>query len=253
MNIDHYLSVLEVKNRAPSLDFLNDLIKAHLKSISFNNLAVYFRPGQILNLELDPLFEKVILNREGGYCFENNKVFFYLLKNLGFDVSPFAARVLYGQSGDIPRTHRMTVVVLDGKRYVADVGFGRFTPPVAVPFESEEPGLFSIEKKSDSYLLQVQKDDEKFSLYNFDEGHYQESDFFVANYYTNTHPNSKFVKNLILSRQEEGVVELINGKIYSRITGKEREDMEIKGSEEFSSILKKFGIQKNFDFNKLYL
>ena len=251
MNIDQYLRVLGVEKLAPSLTFLNELITAHLKTISFNNLAVYFRPGQILNLELDPLFEKVVLNREGGYCFENNKVFFYLLKNLGFEVSPFAARVLYGQSGDIPRTHRMTVVVLDGKKYVADVGFGRFTPPMAVPLESQEGDLFSIEKKGDNYLLQVQKDNEKFALYTFDEGHYQESDFLVANYYTNTHPNSKFVKSLILSRQEEGVVELINGKTYSRITREGREDQEMKGSEDFLSILKKFGIQKIFDFNKL--
>lgn len=251
MNIDQYLGVLGVEKREPSLGFLNDLIKAHLKNISFNNLAVYYKPGQILDLELDALFEKVVLNREGGYCFENNKVFFYLLKNLGFEVTPFAARVLYGQSGDIPRTHRMTVVFLNGKRYLADVGFGRFTPPLAVPLESENSGLFSIEKREDNYLLQVQKDNEKFPLYTFDEGHYQESDFSVANYYTNTHPNSKFVKSLILSRQEDGVVELINGKTYSRITGEGREDVEITGSEEFSSILKKFGLQKNFDFNKL--
>lgn len=251
MNIDQYLSVLGLERRAPTLTFLNDLIAAHLRTISFNNLAVYFRPGQILNLELEALFEKVVLNREGGYCFENNKVFFFLLKTLGYEVRPLAARVLYGQSGDVPRTHRMTVVTLDGVRFLADVGFGRFTPPIAVPLESLQLDTFSIEKRGDIYLLQVQKEEESLALYAFDEGHYQESDFVVANYYTNTHPNSKFVKNLVLSRREGDVVELINGKTYSRITGNGREDKEIINSEEFASILKKFGIQKNFEFSRL--
>lgn len=251
MNIDLYLNILEIQKSAPTLNFLNHLIANHQKAISFNNLAVYFNPGQILNLELEALFEKVVFNREGGYCFENNKVFFYLLKKLGFDVSAQAARVLYGQSGDTPRTHRMTLVTLNGKRYVTDVGFGRFAPPVAVPLEGNETNSYSIVKNRDTYLLQIEKDGNTIDLYTFDEGHYQESDFVVANYFTNTHPSSKFVNNLTLSKRDGDVVEVINGKTYSRISAEGRTDQEIKTAEEFSSILKKCGIRKNYNFEKL--
>lgn len=251
MNITQYLNVLQLEKRTPSLEFLNELIAAHQRTISFNNLAVYFRPGQILDLELPALFEKVILNREGGYCFENNKVFFYLLKELGFEVRPLAARVLYGQSGDVPRTHRSTLITLDDKQFVADVGFGRHAPPIAVSLDSQNSDSYSILKNGDTYLLKLGKEGQKIDLYMFDEGHYQESDFAIANYYTNTHPNSKFVKGLILSRREGNVVELISDRVYSRITDEGRTDQEILSSDEFSAILEKFGIQKKYDFKKL--
>jgi N-hydroxyarylamine O-acetyltransferase len=138
MNIDQYLKKLNIEKKAPTLDYLNEIIASHQKTISFNNLAVFFRPGQILNLELGPLFDKVIVRGNGGYCFENNKVFYYLLKDLGFEVEAKAARVLYNNPGDVPRTHRTTIVRIGDGRYLADVGFGRDVPTSAIKIGTSE-------------------------------------------------------------------------------------------------------------------
>lgn len=251
MNTDLYLKKLELEKKAPSLTFLNEIISAHQKRISFNNLDVLFRPGQILNLELEALFSKVILEGKGGYCFENNKVFYYLLKDLGFNVEAKAARVLYDNPGDVPRTHRTTIVTIDGKRYLADVGFGKDVPREAILIGEKRTTGNQVITDGDIYRHQLLKKDAIINLYTFDDGDYKESDFNVGNYYTNTHPDSKFTKELIVTRTEGDFVEFISGKTYTKIENGERTDTEIKDQNEFRSYLKKFNIEQSYDFSKL--
>ncbi|HLT21799.1 MAG TPA: arylamine N-acetyltransferase [Bacteriovoracaceae bacterium] len=251
MKTNLYLEKLKLKPEEPSLDFLNKIIAAHQRTISFNNLAVFFRPGEILDLDIEPLVEKVVLRGEGGYCFENNKVLYYLLKNLGFKVEAKLARVIYDREGDIPRTHRTTIVTISDERFIADVGFGRDAPPFAVPFTSSKSTNYQIVWNDHSYTLQFLKGPSVISLYSFDEGVYLEADFNVANYYTNTHPSSKFVNELIVARMDQGVIEFINGKVYSRIENGERENKEIFNQQDFDSHLKKFGIEAMYDFSKV--
>lgn len=246
MNIDLYLSKLGLTVQKPSLSYLNDIIASHQKTISFNNLAVFYNPGKILNLDLDPLFEKVVVRNEGGYCFENNKTFFYLLKELGFDVEAKSARVIYDKTGDVPRTHRTTVVTIEGKRYLTDVGFGKDVPPEAIPVGLHQTSGHQVIEKDGLYYHQLLKNDTTINLYTFDDGHYQESDFTLANYYTNTHPDSKFVKELIVSRKESGLIEFISGNTYTIIENQIRKDFDIKTQVDFDFYLKKFGINKSF-------
>lgn len=251
MNIDLYLKKIQVEKKTPSLKFLNEIITAHQRTISFNNLAVFFNPGKILNLELEPLFEKVILRGEGGYCFENNKVFYYLLKNLGFEVEAKAARVLYNNTGDVPRTHRTTIVSLEGKRFLADVGFGRDVPPQALEIGAKASLGHQVVIKDNLYQHQLLKNDTLIDLYTFDDGHYQESDFNLGNYYTNTHPDSKFTKELMVVRHDKEFLEFISGKTYTRVRSGERQEFEIKNQDEFQKYLGKFGIERNYEFARL--
>lgn len=251
MNIDLYLKKLNLKSNIPSLAFLNEIIFAHQREISFNNLAVFYRPGEILNLELEALFEKVILRGEGGYCFENNKVFYFLLKELGFCVEAKAARVLYNNPGDVPRTHRITIVSIEGRKYLADVGFGKDVPREAIEISLLQKQGHQVLAKDNFYLLQLLKSDSLIDLYSFDDGCYCESDFNVGNYYTNTHPDSKFLKELIVTRVDLELVEIINGKTYSKIENEKRTDVEINSQADFQACLKRFGIEKKFDFDRI--
>lgn len=251
MNVELYLNKIGQKKEKPSLSYLNKLITSHQRIISFNNLAVFFRPGTILDLSLENLFEKVVIKGEGGYCFENNKVFYYLLKSLGFDVDARAARVIYDKTGDVPRTHRTTIVSLDGMRYLVDVGFGKDVPSEALPLGVEKNNGHQVIMKESLYYHQLLKDDTIINLYVFDDGNYQESDFTLANYYTNTHPDSKFVNHLIVTRKNQEKIELINDNKYSSIINGKREDKMIPNQEEFDFYLSKFGITEKYDFKFL--
>lgn len=252
LDIEQYLKKINVEKKTATLAYLNEIISNHQRTISFNNLAVFFGAGEILNLELEALFSKVILEGKGGYCFENNKVFYYLLKELGFQVEAKAARVIYDNSGDVPRTHRTTVVTINGERYLADVGFGKDVPGEAIPIgiARNTPG-HQVTQEGNRYRHQLLKGEGIINLYVFDDGEYQESDFNVGNYYTNTHPNSKFVKELMVTRTEVNFVEFISGKTYSKIENGRRMDHEIKDQDEFQMYLKKFNINQVFDFSKL--
>lgn len=251
MNADLYLEKLNLQRKTPTLEYLNELISSHQAVISFNNIAVFLNPGKILNLELGPLFEKVIATGAGGYCHENNKVFYYLLKELGFNVEAKLARVILDRKGDLPRSHRTTIVTINEERFLADVGFGRHTPVHAVSLHTDFSKLNHVVKNNSLYTLKLKKDDTTIDLYTFDDGNYQESDFDVSNYFTNTHPDSKFTKELIITKNDRGVQELFNGRVYSRIENNQRVNVEVKTQEEFESYLKRFGIETFFDFSKL--
>ena len=47
------------------------------------------------------MFQKLVHNRRGGYCFEQNQLFLRALTALGFDTRPLLARVVLGADGTI--------------------------------------------------------------------------------------------------------------------------------------------------------
>ena len=121
---------------------LDSLITAHLHHVPFENLDVYDL-GREVSLEIPALFEKVVVRRRGGYCFELNALFFALLESLGFRGYPIAQRVL--SEGDFPPLcHRSAVITLEGgARVLCDVGYGGPSPVSTLYLDSgadEDPG-----------------------------------------------------------------------------------------------------------------
>ncbi len=85
--------------------------------------------GTPVKLDLASLQDKIFARGRGGYCFEHNLILLHALKALGFEVSGLAARVLRGQPEDTitARSHMLLRIELDGRTYIADVGFGGLT------------------------------------------------------------------------------------------------------------------------------
>src|SRR3954471_22270117 len=126
-------------SRKPDLALLSALTLAHSQSIPFENLDVLL--GRPISLEPDALFQKLVLDRRGGYCFEQNGLFLEVLRELGFQVTPLSARVRLQRPRDFtpPRTHVFLRVELGGESWLTDVGVGALslTSPLrlATPFE----------------------------------------------------------------------------------------------------------------------
>lgn len=102
---------------------LNELILAHLKSVPFENLDVS-RDHKVPSLKEEDLFDKIVSRKRGGWCFELNKLFYAMLKAYGFDAIPIAVRIMWMRQELPPYLHRATIVRLDGKEYLCDVGYG---------------------------------------------------------------------------------------------------------------------------------
>ena len=109
---------------------LDRLQFAHLCSVPFENLDLFDYDGKV-DFGVEELFDKVVLRRRGGYCFELNSIFMALLKAVGFDVHPAGVRILMGGNTDfLPAiAHRASIITIGGKRYYSDVGFGMTNAP----------------------------------------------------------------------------------------------------------------------------
>lgn len=102
------------------------LQEAHYISVPYENFDIL--NGKPLSLELPDLFEKIVINRRGGYCFELNGLFGALLRELGYEVTEYFSRYLRDEPPlPMPR-HRVLVVETQGKRYFTDVGVGGVVP-----------------------------------------------------------------------------------------------------------------------------
>ena len=106
----------------PHIDVLRRLHRRHLLSVPFENLDI--RAGRPIVLDQKLLYKKIVGNRRGGYCYELNGCFAWLLKCLGFKVSMLSARVARKDGGFSPEFDHLTLLVRLGERWLVDVGFG---------------------------------------------------------------------------------------------------------------------------------
>src|SRR5512134_3104831 len=102
---------------APDLETLRRLHAAHVESIPFENLDILLGHG--IRLDLDRLRDKLIAQRRGGYCFEQNTLFLAVLQEIDFTAAPMEARVRAGSTAVRPRTHMVLEVKIAGEAWLA--------------------------------------------------------------------------------------------------------------------------------------
>lgn len=112
----------------PRLATLLALQRQHVYQVPFENLDVLRQLPP--NLDRDYLFDKIVLRRRGGVCYELNTSFYNLLAALGFSVCQISGR----SNLNSPLTgHVFTLVRLPEGDYTADVGYGdNAVPPLRI-------------------------------------------------------------------------------------------------------------------------
>ena len=213
----------------PSGEALWALHDAHTRAIPFENLDIHL--GRPIRLDLPSLERKLVEDRRGGYCFEQNTLFCAVLRQLGFHVTTLAARVrLLAQPGEErPRTHMVLRVELaDGPR-LCDVGFGAvgLTTPLRLEAGIEQPtrlDRFRLLGRPGGLLLQACFGEAWADLYEVSLEEHFACDYEVASWFTSTHPSSLFVQGVVAARpMEEGRWTLRGGELSFRgATGTER-------------------------------
>ena len=79
MNISEYLARINYsKSAQPDSKTLHALQLAHMQNIPFENLDIGL--GRKINLDLESLWEKIVINKRGGFCYELNGLFACLLQ-----------------------------------------------------------------------------------------------------------------------------------------------------------------------------
>jgi len=189
---------------APTRTVLDALHIAHATAIPFENVDVVL--GRPIKLDLVDLQTKLVRGGRGGYCFEQNTLFAGALEAVGFRVTPLAARVRAGAAAVRPRTHMLLAVDIDGEPIIADVGFGADGLLLPVPLRATQPTQQSrwtyrfVEESGAVHVLQAIRDGTTRDLYAFTLERQYPVDFELANWYTSTHPQSRFVQVLTAQR-----------------------------------------------------
>jgi N-hydroxyarylamine O-acetyltransferase len=179
---------------------------AHVRHIPFENLDVLL--GRGIRLDMDSLFAKLVTARRGGYCFEQNLLFAAVLEQIGFRVRRLAGRVTYRTQRVLPRTHMLLRVEAGDTAWLADVGFGAAGPllPVAFqPGQAQTQQLWRYRLEGHGGLWSLQSGIQDWAdLYRFSLDEQTQADYEMANYYVSTHPDSRFVHELIAHRLAPG-------------------------------------------------
>jgi len=179
------------------------LHRAHLAAIPFENLDIQM--GLLVELDAVSLQAALISRRRGGYCFQQNALFRLALGALGFTVHAREARVRFAATLPVPpRTHMVLVVPIDGVDWLVDVGFGAngIVEPLRLDAaETTQDGwTFRVSREGRLHVLQRRERDQWLDLYVFTDDGAATIDCVIGNWYTSTHPDSKFVRTLTAQR-----------------------------------------------------
>lgn len=219
--LDSYLKRIGLSEAGPpGLDTLRRLHVAHLESIPFENLDIQL--GRSIVLDLDRLHDKLIARRRGGYCFEQNTLFLAVLRELGFAAIAMEARVRIGTRAIRPRTHMVLGIEIDEGHWLADVGFGGDGPLEPVPMHAgaaiASSGLaYRVVEEDDERVLQMRRGSEWTDQYAFLPRPAHPVDFELGNWFTSTHPESRFVRTLTAQRTTRDVRYILRYPTYSEV------------------------------------
>jgi N-hydroxyarylamine O-acetyltransferase len=231
---------------SPSAESLRKLMDAYAMSVPFENLDIYDYKRQI-DFCLPHLFEKIVVNRRGGYCYEMNSFFTGILESLGYSCSSVTARILAGRPVLTPVAHRTTIVTLGDEQYLCDVGFGG-AGCAEGPVSLNEGGIqeiagrrFSIRRHEGEVfgdMTLVQHNDEgEADFYTFYKRPHSPLEFIALNYSMYTNPASLFSLNRVVRLRTPTGVKVIDNKTYRQVINGEVIEEEIATNKRLYEIL----------------
>ena len=244
----------------PSLTLLRALHEAHMLSVPFENLSIHY--GQPIVLEVAALYDKIVLRRRGGFCYELNGMFAWLLRQLGYEVTLLSAEVAESGGNFSPAYDHLALLVHqeDGADWLADVGFGdSFRQPLQFQADMEQDGADGHtyrlresqthddaqgERDQPPYWLVEQHGDAQWEpVYRFTLRPHALTDFAERCIYQQTAPDSHFTQKRICSLAlPNGRISLSGLRLITTLDGK-REERALSSEDEYRAVLAEcFGV-----------
>ena len=226
MDAASYLQRIDYQGlREPTVSTLSQLHSAHMYSVPFENLDIPL--GRPIVLSLPSLFDKIVRRRRGGFCYELNSLFAWLLQEIGFDVQMLSGRVFSG-SVPGPEFDHMILLVDAGEKLLADVGFGdSFIEPVLLNHEVQtlNGDSYRLAQEHDDWVLYRQRPATNWEpQYAFSLQPRRLDEFRTMCQYHQTSPDSSFTSKSVCSMAtEDGRVTLSNDRFIVTAKGSRQE------------------------------
>jgi N-hydroxyarylamine O-acetyltransferase len=247
----------------PSLTLLQALHEAHMLAVPFENLSIHY--GQPIVLQIAALYDKIVLRRRGGFCYELNGMFAWLLRQLEYQVTLLSAEVAESEGTFSPAYDHLALLVhqVDGADWLADVGFGdSFRTPLRMEPDVEQDGgdghtyrlrmsqnrdHAQAEQGQYPYWLVEQRGDNSDAqwnpVYRFTLWPHALADFAERCIYQQTSPDSHFtLKRLCSLALPAGRRSLSDLRLITTLDGK-REERLLSSKDEYRAVLaERFGV-----------
>ena len=226
-SIEKYLERINYSgDMSISYETLSQLVYCHFMSVPYENLDILNNIP--LSLEIPDLYDKIVNRRRGGYCFELNALFNWLLNKIGFTTQQYFARFLLNKTCEIPmRRHSVMKTEINGAYYIADVGVGNEVPVRPLQLDENNMGQETamrrlvfrfIKDEVFGWVLQSKnphKDPNQWNdIYGFTEEINYEIDFVQPNFWCQYSQDSPFrVQNWLSLRTPNGKY-TIDGNVF---------------------------------------
>ena len=187
----------------PTVGNLVALVRAHRLAVPYETLDLW--RGHHVELTVESLYGKIVVRRRGGYCFELNGLFSWLLRELGYNVREYFGRWHLNETLAVPkRRHRVICVALPGRpNCLVDVGISLplMTAPLELAFDKVQANGRNycrvVRDPSLSCVVEIRRRDGAWvRLFSFDTAPQLPIDFDYAHYWCETHPTSVFRRQL---------------------------------------------------------
>lgn len=246
-DFNRYLARIGFQGEAKAdLATLTELMRFQLRSVPFENLDV--QAGQVVSLVPEDIVQKIVNQQRGGYCYEVNGLFSMALQALGISHFFVAARPMF-YAERRPKTHMAILVRLAEQDWLCDLGFGSYGLRAPLPMDVLET---EVHQDQDRFMLSLLPDQEYLlqacigghwtAQFSFSPVAQEWLDFSPVNYMNSTHPESIFVKQLLVILQTPEGRKILSGTVlknWSRgtLTQRALADSELPGV-----LRKEFGI-----------
>lgn len=241
MNLEEYFRRIGFHDSLVKADLatLKLIHKQHVMSVPFENLSIHC--GEKITMDIEVIFDKIVRNGRGGWCFENNLLFGWVLREMGYNTTMLGSRIYGGNDFRSDETHLINMVVIDEKAYIADVSYG-VSYQVWEPLElvsgvdqTQAAGIFHLIDNGGFWVLEkicrkpkilnpefanssLLNRDEMKKIYGFTLEPREVQNFFESNQILQTDPTSLFTNKSICSLQTPTGFRALIGWIYSEVT-----------------------------------
>ncbi|MBI5975727.1 arylamine N-acetyltransferase family protein [Staphylococcus canis] len=238
------LNLHDTAHEGLTVEVLNQYMRQFMLNIPFEAIDVQ---NQVpISRQPEAIFEKIVTQHRGGFCYEMNGLFKAYLDDKGFQTSVIAGTVHQANGARTKRGAHMALLVhFDDDVYVADVGFGDL-PMQAMPIT--EDGSRVVHDVNGDYravlndtLIDVQKyiDGTWTTMYD---ALYQDQPFEYFNEmldYNQYDPEAVFVQHLLITKPTvDGRVTMSENHLTIQKQGK-KEKIDVT-PDNYRALLKKY-------------
>ena len=220
------------------------IVRAHIAAIPFENVDVLLQ--RRVSSALPAIYDKLVVRRRGGWCFEQNGLLGWALTALGFPVMRIGGGVMRVERGDAAVGNHLALIVMLDRPWLVDVGFGgSLAEPIPFAEGRHDHAPFDIALKPIGegwWRFEEWIGGMPFS-WDFRPEPADDSRLAAHLVALQTDPASVFVQNLVAQRRIGSVHLALRGRVLTESTPWAREKrLLMSGAEIVEVLADRFGI-----------